>query len=175
MRTKSKKRRLAFLLTLAGGYLFLRKRKRSPAGESWPLTPKEIARRLAEEPWAGNTDVIDELVAPDYVGHNPPNREPNVGPQGFREFVETYRSAFPDGRITVDAQLADGDRVVSRWTAQGTHRGKLMGIAPTGREVTTHGITISRISAGKVVESWSNWDALGMLVQLGVVPEPARA
>ena len=60
-------------------------------------------------------------------------------------------------------------------TAQGTQRGELMGIDPTGREVTVHGITISRISAGKVVESWSNWDALGMLVQLGAVPEPTRA
>jgi steroid delta-isomerase-like uncharacterized protein len=169
------KKRLAFLLALVGGYLFIRRRKRASAGESWPLTPKEIARRLTEEPWTGDLGVIDELVAPEFVGHNPPGRVQNVGPAGFREFVETYRSAFPDARVTVDSQLADGDRVVTRWTAQGTHRGELMGIDPTGREVTVNGITISRISAGKVVESWSNWDALGMLVQLGVVLEPARA
>jgi steroid delta-isomerase-like uncharacterized protein len=169
------KKRLALLLALVGGYLLIRKRKQAPAGESWPLTPKEIARRLVEDPWKGDLDAIDELVAPEFVGHNPPAREPNLGPAGQREFVEKYRSAFPDARVKVESQLGEGDRVVTRWTAHGTHRGELMGIDPTGREVTVHGITISRISAGKVVESWSNWDALGMLVQLGVVPEPARA
>ncbi len=172
---KSKKRKLAFVLAAVAGFVFVRKRKRPASEQPWPLTPKEIARRVIEEPWTGNMDAIDELVAPEFVGHNPPLREPNLGPDGFKDFVETYRSAYPDGLITVDAQVAEGDRVVSRWTAHGTHRGELMGIEPTGREITVHGITISRISAGKVVESWSNWDALGMLVQLGVVPEPARA
>ncbi len=175
MRRKSKKRRLALLLAAVAGYLLVRRRKQRPGGDSWPLTPKEIAGRVLEEPWAGNLGTIDELIAPEFVGHNPPAREPILGPDGFREFVERYRSAYPDVRVMVDAQLAEGDRVVTRWTAQGTHRGELMGIGPTGREVTVHGITISRISGGKVVESWSNWDALGMLVQLGAVPEPTRA
>jgi steroid delta-isomerase-like uncharacterized protein len=169
------KKRLTLLLALAGAYLFLRRRRQAPSGEPWPLTPKEIARRLTEEPWTGDMGVIDELVAPEFVGHNPPGRDQIFGPEGLRGFVETYRSAFPDARVTVESQLAEGDRVVTRWTAHGTHRGELMGIDPTGREVTVNGITISRVSAGKVVESWSNWDALGMLVQLGVVPEPARA
>jgi steroid delta-isomerase-like uncharacterized protein len=175
MPRKSKKRRLALLLAAVAGYLLVRRRKQSSSGDSWPLTPKEIAARVLEEPWAGDFGTIDELVAPEFVGHNPPLPEPVLGQDGFKEFVDTYRSAYPDARITVEAQLAEGDRVVTRWTAHGTHRGELMGIEPTGREVTVRGITISRISAGKVVESWSNWDALGMLVQLGAVPEPARA
>ena len=73
----------------------------------------------------------------------------------------------------IDEQLAEGDLVASRWTGRGTHQGELMGIPPTGKQVTVSGITISRVKNGKVVEEWSNWDTLGMLQQLGVVPEMA--
>ncbi len=137
--------------------------------------PIKIARLLLEEPWKGNMDVIDEYVAPRYVGHDPSEPEPIRGPQGFRALVENYLAAFPDGRITVDDQFATGDRVATRWTARGTHEGELAGISPTGKEVTVTGLSFSRFEEGKLIEGWITWDTLGMLVQLGAVPAPARA
>jgi steroid delta-isomerase-like uncharacterized protein len=137
-------------------------------------TNKEIVRRLGVEPWEGNVGVIDELVAPDYIGHDPSQPELH-GPDGVKGFVTTYLSAFPDGRITIDEQLAEGELVASRWTGRGTHQGDLMGIPPTGKQVTVSGITISRVKNGKVVEEWSNWDTLGLLQQLGAVPAMAGA
>jgi steroid delta-isomerase-like uncharacterized protein len=137
-------------------------------------TNKEIVRRLAVEPWKGNLGVIDELVAANYIGHDPAAGDLQ-GPQGVKEFVTTYLAGFPDGKITVDEQLAEKDLVATRWTGRGTHQGELMGIPPTGKQVTVSGLTISRLKNGKVIEEWSNWDTLGMLQQLGVVPELAGA
>ena len=135
-------------------------------------TNKEIVRRLGVEPWEGNLGVIDELVTTDYVGHDP--AQPDMqGPDGIKEFITGYLTGFPDGRITIDEQLAEGDLVATRWTGRGTHQGEMMGIPPTGKQVTVSGITISRVKNGKVVEEWSNWDTLGMLQQLGVVPAMA--
>jgi steroid delta-isomerase-like uncharacterized protein len=133
---------------------------------------KEIVRRAGEEPWAGNIGVLDELLAPDYIGYDPAQPEPTHGPAGAKEFVQQYLSAFPDGRVTIDLQIAEGDYVTSRWTGRGTHKGDLMGIAPTNKQVTITGITISRIANGKIAEEWSNWDTLGMLQQIGAVPAP---
>jgi predicted ester cyclase len=137
-------------------------------------TNKEIVRRLGVEPWEGNLGVIDELVAPHYVGHDPamPDQQ---GPEGIKEFITGYLAAFPDGRITIDDQFASGDLVATRWMGRGTQTGELMGIPPTGKQVTITGITISRVEKGKVVEEWTNWDTLGMLQQLGAVPEMAAA
>jgi steroid delta-isomerase-like uncharacterized protein len=131
---------------------------------------KEIVRRLAEEPWSGNWDVVGELASPEYVGHEPTQPEPTRGPTGIREFVQGYLAAFPDGRVTIDHQFGEDEYVASRWTGRGTHQGELMGIPPTGRQVTVTGITLSRVVGGKVVEEWTNWDTLGMLQQLGAVP-----
>jgi steroid delta-isomerase-like uncharacterized protein len=136
---------------------------------------KAIVRRAFEEPWKGNLDVIDELIASDYVGHDPVNPEPLRGPEGVKEFVTTYRSAFPDARITVEQQLAEGDLVATRWSARGTHEGELMGIQATGKQVTVSGLTISRLSNDKIVEEFQNWDTLGMMQQLGAVPALAHA
>ena len=138
-------------------------------------TNTEIVRRVTEEPWRGDFDLIDEHVAASYVGHDPSQPEPVRGPDGFKEFIRTYRAAFRDARITIDHMFADGDFVATRWTGRGVHEGELMGIAPTGKEATVTGITITRFEGGKIVEDWTNWDTLGMLVQLGAVPAPARA
>lgn len=135
---------------------------------------KSIVRRIVEEPWHGSFDVIEEFVAPDYVGHDPAEPEPIRGPAGVRANAEKYIAAFPGGSITVDEQIAEGDRVATRWTGRGTHTGELAGIAPTGKDVTVSGLTISRFDDGKVVEEWTTWDTLGLLVQLGVVSQPAR-
>jgi steroid delta-isomerase-like uncharacterized protein len=136
---------------------------------------KTIVRRLAEEPWTGNLNVVDELMDPEYVGYDPSLPEPLRGPDDFKEFVSSYRAAFSDARISVDDQIAEGDKVATRWTARGTHDGELMGIASTGKQVTITGLTLSRLANGKVVEEHTNWDTFGMMQQLGVVPELAHA
>jgi steroid delta-isomerase-like uncharacterized protein len=136
---------------------------------------KEAARRLLEEPWRGNLGVIDELVAEEYVGHDPAEPEPILGPGGVRAAAEKYIAAFAGGMVEVDDQIAEGDRVTSRWTARGTHTGELEGIAATGKDVTVSGLTISRFADGRIVEEWTEWDTLGLLVQLGAVSEPAHA
>jgi steroid delta-isomerase-like uncharacterized protein len=132
---------------------------------------KEIARQLAEEPWKGNIDAVIDYVADDYVGHQP--GADAHGKAGFKEFVGTYLTGFPDGTIVVDDQIAEGDTVTTRWTARGTNTGELMGMAPTGKEVTVSGITYSKISGGQVHESWVSWDTFSMLQQLGAVPASA--
>jgi steroid delta-isomerase-like uncharacterized protein len=136
---------------------------------------KEIVRRLTEEPWTGNVAVIDELASPDYVGHDPTESEPIRGPAGLKASLEKYKTGFSDARVTVDDQIAEGDRVATRWTGRGTHDGEIIGVAPTGKEVTVSGLTISRVENGLVVEEQTEWDALGMLVQLGAVPAPTAA
>jgi steroid delta-isomerase-like uncharacterized protein len=136
---------------------------------------KEIARRLAEDPWQGKLEEVLELVGDDYVGHIPGAPEPIRGKDGFREFVTTYLTGFPDGTITLDHQIAEGDFVASRWTARGTNSGELMGMQPTGKQVTVPGITLSRFVDGKLRESWVSWDTLSMLQQLGAVPETVAA
>jgi steroid delta-isomerase-like uncharacterized protein len=134
-----------------------------------------IVRRLIEEPWKGNMEVVDECVAPGYVGHDPSEPELIRGPEGLKAQSEKYLAAFPDGRITVDEQFSEGNRVATRWTGRGTHKGELAGISATGKEVTVSGLTISHLEGDKVMEEWTTWDTLGMLVQLGAVPMPARA
>lgn len=134
---------------------------------------KEIARRLAEDPWRGKLDEVLDLVDDDYIGHIPGSPEPIRGKAGFREFVGTYLTGFPDGAITVDELIAEGDRVATRWTGRGTNTGELMGIPPTGKQVTVIGMTITRIIDGKAREGWTTWDTLAMMQQLGAVPEIA--
>jgi steroid delta-isomerase-like uncharacterized protein len=137
---------------------------------------KDIARRLIEEPWRGNLDEVLELVGEDAVAHVAGSPNPLTGRDGFRTFVTTYLTAFPDGRITVDDQIAEGDLVASRWTGRGTNTGDLMDITATGRQVTIEGISYTRIVDGKTRETWVIWDNLALMQQLGVVPDtiPAR-
>lgn len=137
---------------------------------------KAIARREIEEVFsAGELDVVDEIYAADYVGHDPALPEAIHGRSGVKEQVTGYRSAFPDLRLTADDIVAEGDRVVTRWTATGTHEGELFGVAPTGRQVTVNGITVMRIAGGRIAEDWTSWDALGLMQQLGALPAPTTA
>jgi len=136
---------------------------------------KQIVKQLFEEAWKGNLDVIDEYVAPGYIGHDPSEPDAIRGPGGLRAFVQKYLTAFPDGQITVDDQILEGDKVATRWTGRGTQKGEIAGIAPTGKQITITGLTISRIEGDLVIEEWTTWDALGMLIQLGAIPAPARA
>ena len=132
---------------------------------------KALARRLVDEAFnAGRLDVTEELIASDFVGHDPSLPQEVRGPAGVKELIAGYRAAFPDIHITIEDQIADGNLVVTRWSAKGTHQGELMGIPATGKQSTVTGITIDRIVGGRIAESWTNWDTLGMLQQLGVVP-----
>lgn len=115
------------------------------------------------------------MTASNYVGHDPANLEPLHGPEGVKEHISTYRAAFPDARMTVDQQFAEGDLVSTRWTSRSTHEGELFGIQPTGKQVTVSGLTTSRLSGGKIVEEFTNWDNYGMLQQLGAIPALAHA
>jgi steroid delta-isomerase-like uncharacterized protein len=138
---------------------------------------KALARRAFEEVWnQGKLTVIDELTASSatYSDPNVPGGK-FTGPEGVKQFVQIYRGAFPDVRITINDQIAEGDKVVTRWTATGTHKGQLMGIAPTNKHATVTGVNIDRYQDGKVVEAWASYDMLGMLQQLGVVPVLAPA
>ena len=137
---------------------------------------KAIARRLLEEAFnSGNLDVIDELLAPEFVNHDAALPEPTTGIDAAKASIGGYRAAFPDLRITLEQQVADAELVATRWTARGTHQGELFGITPTGKQATVTGITIDRIVGGRIVESWTNWDTLGLMQQLGVVPALASA
>jgi steroid delta-isomerase-like uncharacterized protein len=136
---------------------------------------KAVARRELEIFATGNLDIADEIIAPDYVGHDPAQPEPTRGPAGVKEAAAGYRAAFPDLTVTVEQQVAEGDTVVTRWTATGTHEGELFGIAPTGKQATVTGISVERVVDGKVVEDHTNWDTYGMMVQLGVIPTPTTA
>lgn len=135
---------------------------------------KQLIRRAFEDVYnRGNLDLIDELVSSDFVAHS--STEDVYGPAGIKQFVTELRTAFPDLHMTIDDQVAEGDRVVTRWTATGTHTGPYRGIPPTGKQGKITGIDIDRIVDGKGVECWSNEDDLGMLQQLGVVPDMATA
>src|ERR671937_2736315 len=99
------------------------------------MSNKDIVRRANEEPWGGDYSVVDELFAENYVGHDPAMPEDTIGRQGIKDFLDQYRAAYPDGRVTIEQQFEDGDYVISKWVGQGTHQGELMGVAPTGKQV----------------------------------------
>lgn len=131
---------------------------------------KAIVLRSLEELYnKGNVDLADEFYAAEYVWHNVSG--PDIhGFEGMKEHVAIVRNAFPDIHITADDMIGEGDKVVTRWTIVGTHKGDFAGIPPTGVQVTFTGILISRLEGGKIVEEWENSDVLGLLQQLGVIP-----
>ncbi|HZG64205.1 MAG TPA: ester cyclase [Rubrobacteraceae bacterium] len=137
---------------------------------------KAIARRAIEEVFSaqGNLDVADEIFAPNYVHHDPASPEDIRGPEGAKEFAGMYRTAFPDVQLSTQDQIAEGDMVATRWVANGTHQGEIMGIAPSGNRVTVAGTSIDRIVDGKIEETWDNYDALGMMQQIGAIPSPEQ-
>jgi len=130
---------------------------------------KALVRRWVEEIWnKGNLSAADELFAANYLHHDPSSPDFGLGPQSEKQRANLYRGAFSDLQLTIDDLVAEGDTVVIRWTARGTHRGELMGVAPTGKPFTITGVSIARITGGKFVEGWVNWDALGLTQQLGL-------
>jgi steroid delta-isomerase-like uncharacterized protein len=134
---------------------------------------KAIARREAEMFSSGDFSIADEIYSEDYVAHDPAKPEPIRGIEGAKGEAAGYRAAFPDLTLTIEHQVAEGEYVVTRWTARGTHEGELEGIAPTGIKATTSGISMVRVVDGKIVEDFTEWNALGLMAQLGAVPAPA--
>ena len=136
---------------------------------------KAAARGVFEAWQRGDLDALDELVAPDAMDHDAYNPYREEGLEGLKKLIQMYRAAFPDTRFTIEEQVAEGDLVATRWSASGTNEGELMGNPATGRSVNISGISIDRIQDGKVVESWGNWDTLGMFQQLGLAAQPEQA
>jgi len=137
---------------------------------------KNVVRRLFEEVWnKSNLPVAEEVFAPSYVHHDPATPDVGRGPESEKKRATLYHTAFPDLRLTIEDIIAEGETVMARWSCRGTHKGDLSGIAPTGKQFTISGVSIVRFANGKMVEGWINWDALGLMQQLGVVPELDKA
>jgi predicted ester cyclase len=137
---------------------------------------KTAFRRVPEEVInTGNLDVAGEVIASDYVEHVPYPPGMLSGFEGWKLFFTMFHTAFPDMHYTVENILAEGDMVAMHVTARGTHQGEFMGIAPTGTEVTWTETHIGRFENGKLVEHWGNSDDLGMMEQLGAIPEPGQS
>jgi predicted ester cyclase len=136
---------------------------------------KALVRRFVDEVQSGgNTDLIDEICSAEFVNHSAPPGLP-ADREGIKIVTAMFRGAFPDSYFTVEDMIGEGDKVVTRKTFHGTHEGEFMGIPPTGRRVSMGLIDIVRIVDGRVVEHWSMGDNLGMMQQLGVIPQPGES
>ena len=132
---------------------------------------KAVLRRYFEEVWnQGRLELLDELVAPSYENHDPAVPGLPRGPEGLTPIIAGFRAAFPDLHVTIDDQIAEGDKVVTRYTMRGTHQGAFMGLPPTGKHMAVSGIQIERVVQGQIVEHWRKSDDLGMMQQLGALP-----
>ena len=131
---------------------------------------KAIAHRYLETFSTGNQAVVDEIISPDYV-HTITSGMTERGIDFVKQQVTRWRTYFPDFNITVEEMIAEGDKVVTRWTARGTHKGEYQGIPPTDKQVEWSGVDIYGIVGGKIVETWRKWDRMGLLEQLGAVPQ----
>jgi steroid delta-isomerase-like uncharacterized protein len=137
---------------------------------------KKVVRRLFEEVWnKGNLPLADELFTPNYAHHDASTPDVGRGPESEKKRATLYRTAFPDIRLNIEDIIAEGETVMARWSCRGTHKGDLSGIAPTGKQFNISGVSIARFADGKMAEGWVNWDALGLMQQLGVVHEIGKA
>ena len=135
------------------------------------------ARRIGEEAFSkGRLEVLDEILSPQVVSHDPAEPEDVRGIEAHKERIRMYRAGFSDLVVTFDDVIPAGDTVVTRWTASGTNDGEVMGMPPSGKRVTITGMSIDRFDTdGKIVETWDQWDNVGFMAQLGVMPELAGA
>lgn len=127
---------------------------------------KEIVRRFMEEAWnLGDEGALERYLHPRVVQHGSANQQP-LGPEGSRRFIQEMREAFPDMHFDLEDVVAEGDRVVVRWSGEGTHQGPLLGLPPSGRSVELEGMSEHRLKNGRIAETWTQWDTLGVLRQL---------
>lgn len=136
-------------------------------------TNKALLRRWIDEGWNGrNLDIIDDLYTVDVVQHDPSSPMPVTSSEAMRQYIGGFQTAFPDLIFTVDDLLAEGDKVLWRFIARGTHTGPLMAFPPSGKSVTVTGMALFQVADDRFCEVWVNIDALGMLQQIGVLPAP---
>jgi steroid delta-isomerase-like uncharacterized protein len=132
---------------------------------------KTIVRRLYEEVWNQlRFDVLEEITSPDEVNHPYPGYVPIGGPEAGKQFIMDYHASFPDLKITINNLLAEADKVAVHYTVRGTHQGAFLGIPATGKQVAVDGMGFFRIANGRIVETWFQWDRMGVLQQLGLAP-----
>ena len=139
---------------------------------------KKMARRFMEEAFGqGKPQLVDDLLDPDFVRYDPYIEAGAVrGVETVKENIRWFRNVFPDLTCTIEDQLAEGEKVVTRWTVRGTHQGEeFFGVPATGERIEMRGIQIDRFEGGKLVEERAEFDLLGALQQLGAVPEPGQA
>jgi steroid delta-isomerase-like uncharacterized protein len=135
---------------------------------------EDVVRRVFEEAWnRGTLAVVDDCLASSYTQEGP--LDSVRGREGEKAMITKYRNAFPDCTIQIDEMFSAGDRVVARFTYSGTHRGDFEGIAPTGRSVQGKGIDVLHMVNGQIAKSFTQWDALGLMQQLGVITLPGKA
>src|SRR5215208_964668 len=136
---------------------------------------KEKMRRFLEEAFGqGKTELVDELLHSDFVCYDPNSETGEIrGTDTIKGEIEYFHSAVPDLTFTVEDQVAEGDKVVSRYTARGTHEGEFFGVAGSGNRIEMTGIQIDRFDeSGKMIEEWPEYDLLGAMRQMGAIPEP---
>ena len=147
-----------------GGELVRRPKRAKPT-----VTPRALVRRLHDLWNTGDLAAVEDVYAPDFVGHFPPSSHlpERTGADGAREGITRIKAAFPDWHEAIEDMVTEGNKVVTRYTSTGTHRGEFRGIAPTGRKITVPEISIYRVARGKVAEQWCLLDDLGRLRQIG--------
>lgn len=134
---------------------------------------KEVVSRLINEfVNEGNEAVADELLTEDYVRYDPDAPSGAQGADEFKEMIRTFGTAFPDAEVNIEEMIGEGDLVVFRGTETGTHEGDFVGHEPTGETFEITGLAMHRVRDGQITETWANWDMLGMMQQLGIVPMP---
>ena len=131
---------------------------------------KALVRRWFAELDQGNPTIEEELLPPDYIDHDPPLPDLPPGREGVKRANALLRAAFPDTTPTIEDQIAEGDKVVTRLTGRGTFTGEILGIPSNGQVVTMKGIAIHRIACGQLVEHWAVADKLSFLQQMGAIP-----
>ena len=130
---------------------------------------KKLSRRIFEDIWNKKSPVLfDELYEPNCIIHTPDGEVKGV--KELRKFYDTYITAFPDCKINLEYLIAEDDKVMSAYTFNGTHKGKLMDISPTGKQVTVRGMAIAQFANGKIIEERNLWDTLSLMEQLDAVP-----
>jgi predicted ester cyclase len=135
---------------------------------------KQTSRRLLEEAFGkGNFEIFDEICAEEYRAHDPVTGDADRARE--KDNCRMYKTAFPDLKCQILAAYTDGEVCVTHWRMTGTHQKELMGLEPMGARCTVEGIAIDRFKGGKIVESWGQWDALGLMRQLGVTPTVGAA
>lgn len=139
------------------------------------LDNKAIVRRLYDEAWNKRKfEVLSQIISPSHALQAPTLSGSSIGPEAYKGQIAWFLAGFPDLHFAVEETVVEKEKVVARWTLSGTHKGKFMGVQATNKKVSVDGITIHYFAGGKIIDSFTNWDALGMMRQLGAFPALAQ-